>query len=301
MTSRSFIVIILFLSACACSDTSGNNADEGCELGKTMCFPEDNTYASLDPVNDSSVFECSSQASYIDAGTSPGFFAGGCPGPMSLLGTWSGENGESGRLYKWTEYLSQGPSDSPDVLVGTVTNIFALPNGIAMIHWDKNETLSALNGKMSVELITGWGAYPDKVLPGDYGWINGTIFNMAERFQVPFIHIYYRQVRQITGTVDDGIEHGTLHFWELLLPPEDMVNAPTLYRQLKEHIDHYWTVVTDPSTAGQYGESIEVQSPLKELMDGVYYMKLQDNQQIPTVPSTYWGPNTKYHGNNSND
>ena len=72
MTSRCFIVIILFLSACACSDTSGNNADGGCELGKTMCFPEDNNYTSLDPVNDSSVFECSSQASYIDAGTSPG-------------------------------------------------------------------------------------------------------------------------------------------------------------------------------------------------------------------------------------
>ena len=117
-------------------------------------------------------------ASYINTGplTSPGIFSGGCPSPLTLAGSWG-----PGKLYAWQDYVKTGNTTTA---IATNKNVIGLPNGIAMIHWNKNNLSSALNNNYSVEMITGWGSYPTKVVANDYGWVNGTIMNMLGKFQI---------------------------------------------------------------------------------------------------------------------
>ena len=248
-------------------------------------FPANSVYG--DHAMDEAVtLQCQTPA-YLDAGSevSPGYFHGGCPQPATLLGSWG-----PGSLYIWTDFLTQ-EDPAP---IASAKNVMALPNGIAMIHWDENNLDSSLNDSYSVEMITGWGSYTPKTIPNDYGWINGTIFNMLDRFQVPFLHIYYREV---TGT-EDGVETGNLHFWEAALTTdEDIENVGLIYDQLKDQIDSHFDAITN-NTRYSPSDLPEVPLPLADVIDSVYYMNMPSNGQIPTVASQHWSENTAYPGNN---
>ena len=167
MKQCKLIVILLSLWLLSCSTSSNNN------IGYIQVPPDDaySTLSGTDPKG----YECM-PANYIDTGplTSPGLFKGGCPGPLLLIGSWG-----PGKLYHWEEFIKMGETATA---VASVKNVMGLPNGIAMIHWNTNNLSSTLNNKYSVEMITGWGGYDDKVLANDYGWVNGTILNFIGKF-----------------------------------------------------------------------------------------------------------------------
>ena len=255
-----------------------------------VSFPGNAAYGSHS-IGESEILKCNPGA-YINTGkkTSPGFFHGGCPQPPTILGTWG-----PGSLYLWTDYLkNQNPEQ-----VATTKNVMGLPNGLSMIHWRENNLNSDLNNSYSLEMITGWGSYSEKKIPNDYGWVNGTIFNLAvngaDNFQVPFVHIYYREV---TGK-KNGVEQGKLHFWEAALSgKKEIKNVGLLYDQLKGHIDEHF----DAIISGKKYSSAEIEAtewPLSDVIDSVFYMGLDSNGQIPSVPSKYWSENSAYPENNT--
>ena len=255
-----------------------------------VSFPGNTDYGSHS-IGESDVLKCN-PAAYINTGkkTSPGLFHGGCPQPPTILGTWG-----PGSLYLWTDYLkTRNPKE-----VATTKNVMGLPNGLSMIHWRKNNLNSDLDNSYSLEMITGWGSYSKKKIPNDYGWVNGTIFNLPvngiDNFQVPFVHIYYREV---TGK-KNGVEQGKLHFWEAALSGKKQIkNVGLLYDQLKGHIDKHF----DAIISGEKYSKAEVKVtewPLREVIDNVFYMGLDSNGQIPSVPSKYWSANSAYPENNT--
>ena len=151
----------------------------------------------------------------------------------------------------------------------------------------------------SLEMITGWGSYSKKNIPNDYGWVNGTIFNLpvngVDNFQVPFVHIYYREV---TGK-QDGVEQGKLHFWEAALSGKKQIkNVGLVYDQLKEHIDEHFDAITSDKKYSN-AEIQVTEWPLSDIIDSVFYMGLDSNGQIPSVPSKYWSKNVAYPENNT--
>lgn len=283
-----FLVFLLAMSVSSCSDSTAADRSPG-EVGDqnlgSIFFPPDEAIPALTP-DDPRVYQCTS-AAYVDTGslTSPGIFGGGCPGPMPLMGTWG-----PATLYSWTDFLTLG--DQADSLA-SVYNLFGLPNGIAMIDWEENNLSEALDDSFSVEMITGWGSYPSRNVPNDYGWINGTILNLLDQYQAPFIHIYYREV---TSTDADGVEHGILHFWELLLDETTFSQSEVLYEQLRDHIETYWDATVGTTYPDYTGDAVP--EPLASNISGVYYMQLPDNQEIPSVASEYWSANTAYPENN---
>jgi hypothetical protein len=254
-------------------------------IPKQMQFLPDNAYTTLS--SSSPKAYRGKKSAYVNTGstTSPGIFKGGLPLPMTIMGSWG-----PGNLYVWPQYIKTG---SKTVSVTRAKNVLGLPNGIAMIHWDSNNLESSLAGKYTVEMVTGWGSYPAKVLPNDYGWINGTIMNLLGRFQAPFIHIYYRK---INGKNAQGVEQSTLYFWELLLTEKTMPQAELLYTQLKASIDKYWNTTTGKIYPDYTGKNVP--EPLASAMNSVYFMMLPSNQDIPTVPPKYWSANTAYPENN---
>lgn len=253
-------------------------------------FPGNSVYGSHS-IGESEILKCT-PAAYINTGkkTSPAFFNGGCPQPPTILGTWG-----PGSLYLWKDFLK---SRSPKP-VATTKNVMGLPNGLAMIHWRKNNLNSDLDNSYSLEMITGWGSYSKKKIPNDYGWVNGTIFNLpvnnVDNFQVPFVHIYYREV---TGK-KNGVEQGTLHFWEAALSGKKQIkNVGLIYDQLKGHIDEHF----DAIVSGRKYSNADIQVtewPFSDVIDSVFYMGLDSNGQIPTVPSKYWSENNAYPENNT--
>ena len=255
-----------------------------------VSFPGNADYGSHS-MGESEVVKCN-PAAYINTGkkTSPGLFHGGCPQPPTILGTWG-----PGSLYLWTDYLKkQNPKQ-----VATTKNVMGLPNGLAMIHWRKNNLNSDLDNSYSLEMITGWGSYSKKKIPNDYGWVNGTIFNLpvngVDNFQVPFVHIYYREV---TGK-KNGVEQGKLHFWEAALSGKKQIkNVGLLYDQLKGHIDKHFDAIV---SGNKYSNAeIKVSEwPLSDVIDSVFYMGLESNGQLPSVPSKYWSENSAYPENNT--
>lgn len=273
---HSLIVLTLLGALPSASTPKGDNQ---------MQFYPDTSYPNL-ATTDPKVYT-GTHGAVIDAGSSvsPGFFVGGRPGPMVLLGTWGPAS-----LYTWTEYIKRGHLAPVDA---QAYNLFGLPNGIAMINWKTNNLIPGLDGKFSLEMITGWGSYPKKEIENDYGWINGIIMNLNGRRQAPFIHIDYRK---ITGTNAKGDEESTLYFWELLLDDTMVDQAELLYHQLKEHIDKYWNALTG-TVYPQY-TSKDVPQPLASVIDSVYLLIAPSNQQIPTVPAEKWSANTAFPANN---
>ena len=255
-----------------------------------VSFPGNAAYGSYS-IGESEVLKCS-PAAYINTGkkTSPGLFHGGCPQPPTILGTWG-----PGSLYLWTDYL-KNRNPKP---VATTKNVMGLPNGLSMIHWRKNNLNSALDNSYSLEMITGWGSYSKKKIPNDYGWVNGTIFNLpvnnVDNFQVPFVHIYYREVTGNKG----GVEQGKLHFWEAALSGKKQIkNVGLIYDQLKGHIDEHF----DAIVSGKKYSNADIKVtewPLSDVIDSVFYVGLDSNGQIPTVPSKYWSKNSAYPENNT--
>ena len=256
-----------------------------------VAFQGNSSYGSHS-FGESSVLKCTPGA-FLDAGktTSPGFFNGGCPQPPAILGTWG-----PGPLYRWTDYLTKKKPDA----VATAKNVMGLPNGLSMIHWKKNNLDSNLNNSYSLEMMTGWGSYSKKDIANDYGWVNGTIFNLSvsdkRRFQVPFVHIYYREV---TGK-KDGVEQGKLHFWEAALTKKKQIKkAGLIYDQLKEHIDTHFDAITSGKKFPESAVTVD-EWPLNKVIDSVFYMGLDSNGQIPVIPSKYWSVNNAYPENNQN-
>ena len=215
------------------------------------------------------------------------WFGGGCPAPPTIMGTFG-----PGSIYKWSDVLTQS---KPTALHSTY-NVLALPNGVAMIHWDKNTLDSSLNGKYSLEMITGWGSFKSsKKRDHDFGWTNGIILNMLGKFEVPFIHIFYRE---ITETTENGTENGFLHFWEIpLLHREDVTNTKLIYVQLKDHINELFTL-DGPQKIYTSERVYNVPPELSSVLDSVLYMKLPNNGAIATMPSKFWSENFTYPENN---
>jgi hypothetical protein len=300
-----FLIGLLALAGC---EEDAGGSDPSCGPGthaeNGQCVPDESSadtttpsigymYFSADEVyvttatTDKAAYQCVPPR-YLDTGssTSPGLFSGGCPGPLPLIGSYG-----PGGLYRWPDYIVNGADKGTPV--GFATNIMSLSNGIAMIQWDTNNLASGLNGTYTIEMLTGWGSYDDKVIPYDYGWVNGAIMNMLGAFQAPFIHIYYVE---ITGTNDDGSEDAFIYFWELLLDEDTIDDAELLYAQLKEHIDQHWGVVSGEIfpdyTSGGLPE------PLASVIDNVYFMRLPRNTAMASVPSSYWTNNVTYPGNN---
>lgn len=256
-----------------------------------ISFPENSHYG-VHSFGEPSVLECSGGA-YMGAGkyVSPGFFSGGCPQPPAILGTWG-----PGPLYRWIDYLTEQKPDT----VAKAKNVMGLPNGLSMIHWKRNNIDSSLDNSYSLEMMTGWGSYSKKNVPNDYGWVNGTIFNMSvsgkRRFQVPFVHIYFREV---TGN-KNGAEQGRLHFWEAALTRKRQIkNVDLIYDQLKEHIDEHFDAITSGKKFSKSSVAVD-EWPLSGVIDSVFYMGLNSNGQIPVVPSSHWSANNAYPENNRN-
>lgn len=250
-----------------------------------MQFLPDDAYQQLSTDNTASYR--GTKGAYIDTGsaTSPGIFKGGMPLPMTVMGSWG-----PGNLYVWSQYIKTGTNTAA---VARTNNVLGLPNGIAMIHWQSNNLEASLAGKYTVEMVTGWGSYPKKVLPNDYGWVNGTIMNLLGKFQAPFIHIYYRKE---LGNNAQGVPQSTLYFWELLLDDKTFDQAGLLYTQLKVNIDKYWPVI-DGKTYPKFDPK-NLPEPLASVIGSVYFMMLPSNQDIPTVAPKYWHKNTAYPKNN---
>ena len=261
-------------------DTNNNNNTIG-----NITFPDDNAYTTVEGVDP--VTNLCNTPYYInyDENTSPGYFIGGCPGPVQLLGTFG-----PGLLYSWVDLLTQGNLSQP---LASLHNIFGLSNGVAMIHWDENNLDSSLRDKYTQEMLTGWGTFPDKKIANDYGWVNGVIFNFLDKFQVAFIHIWFRNV---TGVDDDGNETSDLYFWEAVIPESLYEKTEELYNQLRNHIDKYFDL--NETIIHNKTEVLNVPSPLSEVIESVFYMKIPGNNDIPNVPSKYWTKNTKYPENN---
>ena len=251
-----------------------------------MSFPADKYFKPIEASNPR-MYKCDSPA-FIRSGKSilQGAFYRGCPGPLVLNGTWG-----PGSLYKWQDFIKSGTGATP---VATLKNLFGLSNSIAMIHWDQNNLSSALNGKFSLEMITGWGSYKHKVVKNDYGWVNGVILDILNEFQSPFIHIYYRKITKIDEK--KKIEHGILYFWEAVLDKKHQPQAKLIYSQLKNHIEKYWDATTGKMYPNYTNKGIP--EPLASIMPSVFYMQLKDNQEIAIIPSKHWAKNTAYPENN---
>jgi|GEM_PF-1965680 len=218
--------------------------------------------------------------------SSSGYFIGGRGAPMTIIGSWG-----PGNFYLWQDYIKLGKKAKVNSIA---YNTMALPNGIAMIHWKQNNLKESLGETYTIEMITGWGSYSKKVIPNDFGWINGVIINLLDRNKAPFIHIYYRKEN---GKNAQGAPQGTLYFWEMLIKKEDLGKVTLLYKQLREHVEKYWAVIEKGKIYTDYS-NISVPEPLASLMKDVYFTALPSNQQMATIPPEYWVKNVAFPENN---
>lgn len=94
--------------------------------------------------------------------------------------------------------------------------------------------------------------------------------------------------------IDGGNNTNNFHEDELEL----VESQGLLYDQLKGHIDKHF----DAIISGKRYSNAEIKVkewPLSDVVDSVFYMGLDSNGQIPTVPSKYWSENSAYPENNA--
>jgi hypothetical protein len=224
---------------------------------------------------------------YINTGpnTSPALFVGGQPLPMTVMGTFG-----PSKLYRWVDYIKSGNNAEE---IAKIHNIFGLPNGIAMIHWKQNNLSEKINNTYTVEMVTGWGSFAPKILPNDFGWINGTVPKLLDDKQADFIHIYFRKMGNKNS---NGTRESTLYFWELLINRNKEYNEAKLYEQLKNHINRYWGIING-KTFPNYKDNTAPE-PLASNLHAVFFLMAPSNEQIPSIEPKYWSKNTAYPQDN---